>query len=490
MSVSPSREDRINGINKCLAILSHQIQAGNLAGLTSLNVIAEDILCPILALVLDAPYLISVNAESPNRDTVDLYSPSRRLGVQVTSDTSAKKIRKTLEGALSGSWANSLDRLKFVLVSTQKTDRGSKTKQSWIEATPDGLNFDPNCDVIECISELLKLIKPRPDQDILRIAALLDSSVLGRYSRNIEEKSKALVQSQLQQMRVSGKYLPDVYVESKSAKDLARCFVHPKLFKNWVADELDKLNLSAFDEYLRRNGIASGPFPTSQGLREAKSYPHAIEQAMHSRKSAEHFLAFLGMLRSAIYDKESPLALQVAPESLPRYEEIRSSLYYRLGELSAKLSSLIEALKCLSSQILVLTSHAGQGKTMFCCNIVERTMLGHGVPTAFLTGHRISLCGDKHFHTVLQELLFGGSDLTSIELLELLNSHAQTAGKPYVVVIDGLNEHNSVPIFASRLKDFFIDAVNYPFVRFLLTCRAEFYDARFAGFSDVRTRPC
>ncbi|MBV6459410.1 MAG: hypothetical protein HONBIEJF_02558 [Fimbriimonadaceae bacterium] len=480
MGRTSSRQQRIEVIGRCLGVLSYEIQSGNLAGLTSLNVIAEDILCPILAMIFEAPDLASTNKAAPNSDTIDLYSSAKQLGIQITSDTSAGKVKSTLDGALAGQWSETLAHLKFLLLSPTVTKRDKSTRESWLAATPTGLEFDPNEDVVEGVPSLLKLIRPLSDEALSTVASLLDSSVFGHQYRDVAGCAAVLTANQLRYMQDIGKYIPDLYIEAKGAKDLARCFVHPVLFLGWTLDQLDQLDFEVYAKELALAGIGTLTLPESAALRASASYEDVIRAAVDLKASLEKLQSLVEAVHGGVYDKAKSLEKRIPQDRLFYYEEVKYQLYNRSWRLRTKLAEIIDALTCITARVLVFTTHAGQGKTMFTCDVVSRTLQGHGVTAAFLTGHYASQQGDVPFHTVLERLLFGTSELTANALLTLLNDYAHHKGKPFVIVIDGLNEHNRISQFAGQLHRLIADSAAFPFVRFFLTCRSEFFDTRFS----------
>lgn len=483
MAVAEPRQQRLDTINRCLGILSYMLKSGNLAGLTSLNSIAEDILCPILAIILRAPDLKSANVAAANTDTIDLYSSAQHLGVQITTDSSAGKVTSTLAGVPKGQWAGQLERIKFLILTPDQTRREQATKTKWQESAPPGLPFEPDNDVIDGATSLLRLIKPSTDDDLTAISDLLEASVLGKEFRDVAAGAATLTEGQLRYQRESLKYIPELFVEARGAKDLARCFVHPILFVQWLLDELDQLELENYSRALVLAGLEGLAVPDLEQYRNPNSWDKAIEQSKELLTAVTRIGEYLGIVSDGVYDKTGQFQKTVRKERLIYFEETKYSLHSNAYMLIRRLDEIKDALTCVVSRVLVFTTTAGQGKTMFICDLVDRCLSGHGVPTAFLTGHYIAQQGGQPVHSVLERLLFGTAEMTSAELLTLLNAHARRLDKPFVIAIDGLNEHSKTLSFSEQLHRFVTDALPFTNIRFLFTCRSEFYAVRFSSLA-------
>jgi hypothetical protein len=94
--------DTLNEISTSLATLALQVRAESLAGLGSRSKVAEHMLLPVLRRVCRAPELANANTLAANFPGINLYDPSSGLGVQVTSESTAAKITKTIKTLVDG----------------------------------------------------------------------------------------------------------------------------------------------------------------------------------------------------------------------------------------------------------------------------------------------------------------------------------------------------------------------------------------------------
>ena len=154
-----SLHDTLSDISTSLATLVLQVRAESLAGLGSRNKVAEHVLLPVLRRIYQAPGLVNTNALEANFPGIDLYDKSSGLGVQITSDTTASKITRTVETLAAGDLP--LKRLVIALVTDTTSRRNRKTQDKWKAATLKRFEFDPPADVLG-VDRLLGRIQLRP----------------------------------------------------------------------------------------------------------------------------------------------------------------------------------------------------------------------------------------------------------------------------------------------------------------------------------------
>jgi hypothetical protein len=117
------------------------------------------------------------------------------------------------------------------------------------------------------------------------------------------------------------------------------------------------------------------------------------------------------------------------------------------------------------------------------CDFVENFLLKHEIPCAYLNGRKISAVQAPDLGDTIQRLLLGGKTSSFEQAAQLLSEHAARVNMPFVLVIDGLNEHRRIPLFAEQLEVFIPKMLNHPHLKLLLTCRSEFFDARFGSLT-------
>lgn len=91
-----NKENYLNRIAQYLAELECQVKILNSINLYNINIVAEDFYAGLLNLIFDAEYK-NKNVIVKNASSIDLYESKKKIAFQVTSDSSAKKIRETID---------------------------------------------------------------------------------------------------------------------------------------------------------------------------------------------------------------------------------------------------------------------------------------------------------------------------------------------------------------------------------------------------------
>lgn len=113
------------------------------------------------------------------------------------------------------------------------------------------------------------------------------------------------------------------------------------------------------------------------------------------------------------------------------------------------------------------------------CDFVENFLFNHKVPCAYLTGRVLRSMHAPDLGDAVQRLLFEGKTSSFAEAARLLSQYAGRVDKPFILIIDGINEHHRISEFADQLEQFIQTALEYPYLNLLLTCRSEFFHQRF-----------
>jgi hypothetical protein len=152
---------------------------------------------------------------------------------------------------------------------------------------------------------------------------------------------------------------------------------------------------------------------------------------------------------------------------------------------------LIEQLQVARSRVLVLVGRAGQGKTNFVCDLAENVVVPRRIPCLFFTGRELRGVGKGQLCGYVANSILGASAGESIDsLLQQIEGDCARREVVGLMVIDGLNEHDDLAIFATEVEKLIERCLRYPHLRVLMTCRSEYFDARFANlgrssFSDL-----
>jgi len=468
--------EALQSISKALAVLAHQTQVENYAGLFSRNRIAEDILLPIARLALNAPRLKNANLVEPNAASIDLADGTARLAVQVTSETNAAKIADTLRQFTALSHHRRYRRLCFILLAATQPRYSPIAKAKWARITRRKITFDASTDIL-AIPKLFRVIQGLPQRKIFIIQRLLSESVLGEEFVDVADYLSRQSRRQIDAEKKWGKYIPEVFVETRQTKTLARTFAHPRLFLGRTIESLGRVNFGGMNRILARSGLPPIP-PVELDSNIGESVDEAVAVATALAKQLTQLSEYL--LRYEKLKYKDPPPFKIPEANRPYYEENVFNLQMAVGwGLRHTLEQLHNEAMAARSRIFILTGSAGQGKTNFVCDFVERFLAPHGVPCAYLTGRRISAVHSPDLADTVQRLIFDGRTTSFAEAARLLGAHAERTRRPFVLVIDGLNEHHVIHEFSDQMQHFAEAIIEYPNLRLLLTCRSEFFARRF-----------
>jgi hypothetical protein len=254
------RSQALEKISKALALLTYQTRAENLAGFFSRNRLAEDLFIPILGPILKAPNLHTLNRGGVSSPYIDLGDERRRLSVQVTAERSAAKITDTLTNFISHGYNKRYKRLVFFILSENRPKYKATSKRHWRKVCGRKLSFNPSSDIISTL-ELYSLIASLPHSKLLEVEDIIAGSMIGESYIDVMAYLSKFSLRQIEDEKKSTKYIPDVFVETRETKSLARSFAHPELFFSRTLESLGRLSIRYWDRFLDKAGLPHLPFP-------------------------------------------------------------------------------------------------------------------------------------------------------------------------------------------------------------------------------------
>jgi hypothetical protein len=478
-----NRSDALGKISRALAVLTHETRAENLAGFFSKNRVAEDLLVPIFQLVLKAPHLRNLNQGGVNFPYIDLADDISHLALQVTSERSAAKVTETLTNFISGGRHKHYRRLIFFILTATPIRFTRPSKQKWRRICGRRLHFNPATDIVTTL-DLFALIAGLSDAKVLAVQKIMARSVIGEEHVDIEGYLNNLSIRQIDYEKNTGKYIPDVFVETRDSKNLVRCFAHPALFFSRTLESLGRLNIRYWNRFLEKAGLPPLPFP------DLAAYG-TVSTLQDVNRSASQLLLKLADLTGILekyenLSRENPLPFKVQGDRTYFYEANEFHLQSGLGwGLKRQLKGLSNELAVARARVFILTGRAGQGKTNLVCDFVETFLLKHRVPCAYLSARRLRSMQGADLGDAIQRLLFEGKTTSFAHAAGLVSEHASHIDKPFVLIIDGLNEHHRITEFAEQLEHLIEDVIRYPGFKVFLSCRSEYFRQRFGNL--VRT---
>jgi hypothetical protein len=177
--------EALEKISKALAVLTHQTDAENRAGMFSKNRLTEDLLLPVFRLALKAPHLRNVNRRVANYPYIDLADDKSRLAIQVTVERGAAKVTETLTNFVSNGYQKRYRKLIFFVLTGTKLNYAAISKREWQKICGKKLRFDPTSDIIATL-DLFPIIQGLSNAEIFEVRDILSQSVFGEEFVDVE----------------------------------------------------------------------------------------------------------------------------------------------------------------------------------------------------------------------------------------------------------------------------------------------------------------
>lgn len=123
-----SRQDLVVRSQRALGWLTSQVKIANSAGFTDINLVSESLCQNLLNLLEDGANYANVNIDSPNTSSIDLGDVGRKIAVQITSTSTAKKIKKTITAFEARALHKQYKTLRILFLADKYTPRPQKVK--------------------------------------------------------------------------------------------------------------------------------------------------------------------------------------------------------------------------------------------------------------------------------------------------------------------------------------------------------------------------
>ena len=450
-------------------------------GLFDINTVAEDFLIPIFAIAFNCPDLCNQNRIQMNFPAVDLGCKTSRTSIQITSDYSSSKVIETLEKFESHCLSSDFDSL-YVYVITER--QNSYSSQKLIEAANKlSIKFDTSTNVLD-YRDLAKMLGELTNEQIERINEHLEEAFRQadanlKFRKNLDEFLK-VSQQKIEDEKRTKKYIPSVFVETSETKEEMRYFANPMFFYRKIDDDLRRIDLDHLNQLLCMAKIA----PISDNL-------HAIAtlEEPNSLSELRERLVQQSVALGAIQERISPFSrygdraerFVLSDYSTGYWEVFRYSIESNGSGVFSYLEKVLKKICIAQAKIFLVTGMAGQGKTNFVCDLVENQFRAFQIPTIFIPARSLNdYSGPNRILSYVTNNRFAPDVAGIHDLLALLNSVAEECQKPFLIVIDGINEVGDLDGFVAELRVFLEALCQYDFVKIVITCRIEFFDHKFA----------
>ena len=465
--------------NYFLRVLT-DVKINTACGHYDINGVAENFYLPILSIVFNCPNLRNLNYDKQNYPAVDLGCDVSKLAFQITSSSDSKKIAHTLQKFKEHDLDKRFDRL-IIFIITEK--QSSYTAKDVLQSA-NVINFDLENSILD-YTDILKLISGAGLSDLEALVSILrkEFDKVDKFSSCREQLDAFLLMSRgrVDVEKRSKKYIPDIFVEVSAAKDKARMFTHPAFFGRKIFDGLDKIDHIYLNEYLERLGIPlfgeidypNGFDTTNSTYKDLLTTVAAIKKDLIVRRSQvmtyfEYYKGEEGGVPEIPLDKKDiwlilKLKISGAAYGLVKY-----------------IDSALDAIQLTESQIMLVTSMAGQGKTNFICDFAENFCSKFDLPAVIIPARELNTVPNQSIVQYLLNNRYLSQLKDKFELFDFFEQVAVSSNKPFVILVDGLNEIKNTESFRTEINDVLTIASEYPSIKFILTCRTEFFEQKFS----------
>lgn len=175
-----NRAEYLTNICDSLAILSKQVEIRNSVNLYDINIISEDFYNQLLNMVYGYD-LKNLNIENNNVAAIDLGDGVKRVSIQVTSDNTSNKIKKTISKFIEYEHQKKYDRLIILILTEKKKYKTDfDTKGEFI--------FHKETDIIDP-KDLAKALRNDTTDKLKKISDFLDKELKTKENTNFSTEA-------------------------------------------------------------------------------------------------------------------------------------------------------------------------------------------------------------------------------------------------------------------------------------------------------------
>lgn len=212
-----------------LSVLRYNVEHNNAINLYDINIISENFYNQLLNMVYGYK-LQNINIVEKNAKAIDLGDVENRIAVQITSDSSSSKIKKTIQKFLDNKYYEKYDRLIMLLITDKlKYRKPFETDNKFI--------FDISKDIIS-IDDIMKELNGKESSVLKEIANFLKNEL---SPESLNSSNKTIDVNQIQERKkIYLENLKQVYNKEVKSIFLDREFKDDKT--NIDIDEIVKSN--------------------------------------------------------------------------------------------------------------------------------------------------------------------------------------------------------------------------------------------------------
>lgn len=260
----------------------------------------------------------------------------------------------------------------------------------------------------------------------------------------------------------SGKYIPEIFVEQNEYKEYMRFFSEPRLFINKAIEEIQSLNFSDINKFLEKNFNKNISFRIPDRIENDEKLlivsKELSEDLKNARKLAEDRSQMQNLLKKGfdLYHRETK-------------DYYNRALQFDLGDIDRNL-------EYIRYRYLIITNNAGQGKTNFICDFTKNFLLKKNFFVLYINAYEVN----KDLYDFICDKMMSFLENKDVNyIFNFLEQEYKKTFRPFVILIDGLNENNNFDSFSNIVRQFLERITKYNFIKVIMTTRDEFFDEKF-----------
>lgn len=297
----------------------------------------------------------------------------------------------------------------------------------------------------------------------------------------IQENLKIQTKNKILREKNSKKYIPEVFTEIPHAKDELRIFTDPVLFFQKIVEDLQKIDTYPYNEMLSKLGVKAFNIELPMEFQKPSTIKDAIDGSDLLKGYVKGLIRHLELMDPY---KEEAFSEFLNGSNTFLFNEIKHDIWNHNNSIRRKLESIERQLNFITAQIVIVEGKAASGKTNFVCNFADTTLKCRNQLSFYVTGSDFA-----EGTTSLKEYIANCfSDTYSGNVVNLLPDIERIClkdNKPLIILIDGINEHPHISCFKVQLENLIEEFTRSPYIKFILTCRSEYFEQRFSNLKTA-----
>jgi len=304
-----------------------------------------------------------------------------------------------------------------------------------------------------------------------------------QISYNLQKNLAFQIEQKILREKNSKKYIPGVFVEIPNLKDELRYFSDPVLFFQKIVEDLKKIDTFLYNETAAKLNFP----PVNIILPEDYPFPRNLQDTITASGTLKKYVSTLIEEFKGIDPYQGDKFSQYLNASNTGLsDEIKHSLWGYHHRIQWDLEIIDKHLDLLNAQIIIVKGKAASGKTNFICNFADTTLRSRHQLTLYITGYDLS--SESQITSLKKSIINQFSEDYNEKLSPLLTDIDRISSKekkPLIIIIDGINEHADLNSFSTQLEQLIADFTSKFFIKFILTCRSEYFDKRFGNLKTA-----